>query len=73
MFLSASTTTTFDALAPITPPAAPSTDFLSDRVLASKMGKSTQASQVSTRTASFLISGSLELVTTHTQYGTRAR
>ena len=43
----ASTTTTSELLRPIDPPALPRNAFFSDRDLASKIGKSTQASRVS--------------------------
>ena len=44
---SASMTTTFSVLRPMAPPALPRNVFFSERVLASKMGNSTQASRVS--------------------------
>ena len=47
MSRSASMTTTLSVLRPIAPPALPRNAFFSERVLASKMGNSTQASRVS--------------------------
>src|SRR5699024_562214 len=71
MSLRASTTTTLDAFRPIAPPADPSTAFLSDRDLASKIGKSTQASTQSMDTPPGVGTAELMGYISYTQYGTR--
>ena len=53
---------------PILPPARPSTAFFSDRVFASKIGKSTAASRMSMLGTSMLTTAAL-----YTQYATRER
>ena len=73
MSLRASTTTTLDAFRPIAPPADPSTAFLSDRDLASKIGKSTQASTQSMDTPPGVGTAELMGYISYTQYGTRER